>query len=825
MFQRAHGVNISGQPHFVNIANVNQLSNLGGSQGLENFRKSVSLNALHDSSAQELDRQVHQVLRKNTLKQLQDWADDPIVTEHIIWLHGPVSIGKTAIALEIAWTGREKVAATFFFSRTDASRNDGNRLFPTLAWQFIVSIPDIKNHIIHSINERPDLPNKGVEAQFEYLIAQPFAAMTEATSAVGLPGLVVIIDGIDECADIRLQRRILKVIGNAIQDPRVPLRFIISSRPDTHIQETFHQFQCPIFCIDLVKFGPAEEIRKREEEIGKREEEMKKREEEMKKREEEMEKRENEMKKREEEIDKREEEIKYPISPSPSPGSYPSLHELTDRSSSPFIGPFTTAPEAKTKHKYGEVYSRRKLYRCDAEDHPVSCHCDAPSGSFSPALASERSNMPIPTFISEHVGTVCQRDSASPQMTAPERQSNQESAHAPDRIRVRSLSDVFPMPTRRHQDRPDDDSQPSSESPSQSSSPEPGASLNLMRGVSPNGNVRRYNILPRSSPPESTTMPSSARRPRHNGSRSLSHSRSGSTAFLQMTPGISRLSSHECDISTNLRREESPNENVRRRCNILLSSPLTAMPNSTLQVQRSRSGSTASLQMTPGVSRSLRHERSTSTNRREESPNVANENVRNILPKSSPPESNAKLNSTLTPRHNGSRSLSRSRSGFAVSLQMTPVVSRSSRVWSGITEPLQVTPGATHPANSYQQPPRPSPKRIMSHASDAAMEIEQSQREKVLRGRENRRTRGDRREGSCCPESDRPKKQSSSTSISYTQQTSPYHSGGLPGSPHRDTYMSAQPTSASQKTSGTSASDTLGGRNSNGSVGKPLFLS
>ncbi|KIL65023.1 hypothetical protein M378DRAFT_556648 [Amanita muscaria Koide BX008] len=322
MFSSAQRFNISGQPHFVNIANINQLSNLGGSQGLENFQKSVSPNALHDSSAQELDRQVQQSLRKNTLKQLQDWTDNPIVTEHIIWINGSASIGKTAIALDIAWTRREKVAATFFFSRTDASRNDGNRLFPTLAWQFMISIPDIKKHIIHSINERPDMQNKGVEAQFEYLIAQPFAAMKETTSAMGLSGLVVVIDGIDECIDIRLQRRILKVIGNAIQDRRVPLRFIISSRPDAHIQETFHQFQWPVFCIDLAKSSPTEEIRKREEEIEKREEEIRKRETAVGKREEAVGEREEAVGKREEEIRKRE-GTKIPTGPSSFPGPPP----------------------------------------------------------------------------------------------------------------------------------------------------------------------------------------------------------------------------------------------------------------------------------------------------------------------------------------------------------------------------------------------------------------------------------------------------------------------------------------------------------------------
>ncbi|KAM6492220.1 hypothetical protein JOM56_011944, partial [Amanita muscaria] len=232
--------------------------------GFENFAQSVSFKALHDSSVQDFDRSVDQVIREKTLNQLQEWFDDPTVTTgQIIWLHGPPSIGKTAIALEIA--RQEKVIATFFFNRLDPSRNDGNRLFPKLAWQFAVSIPDVKTHITHVLNERPDLPKKRIEEQFEYLIAQPFAAMKKATSTERPSCLVVIIDGIDECADIGLQQRILKVIGKAILDRRVPLQFIVSSRPDARIQDICN----PVRCIDLTKFGPAEEIMKREKDIKK----------------------------------------------------------------------------------------------------------------------------------------------------------------------------------------------------------------------------------------------------------------------------------------------------------------------------------------------------------------------------------------------------------------------------------------------------------------------------------------------------------------------------------------------------------------------------
>ncbi|KAM6492505.1 hypothetical protein JOM56_012229, partial [Amanita muscaria] len=293
MFQGAHGFYISGQPRFVNNFTVNEQSNNpGGSQGFVNFAQFVSFEALHDSSAQDFDRHVDQVIREKTLNQLQEWFDDPTVpAEQIIWLHGPASIGKTAIALEIA--RQEKVVATFFFNRSDPSRNDGNRLFPTLAWQLAVSIADVKTHITHVLNERPDLPKKRIEEQFEYLVAQPFAAMKKATFTQRPSCLVIVIDGIDECADIGLQRRILKVIEKSILGRRVPLQFIVFSRPD-------NQLQCATRCIDLAKLGPAAEIKKREREVRKREEELKEEEYKLKMRVEEISKKEDEARKREE---------------------------------------------------------------------------------------------------------------------------------------------------------------------------------------------------------------------------------------------------------------------------------------------------------------------------------------------------------------------------------------------------------------------------------------------------------------------------------------------------------------------------------------------
>src|ERR1700759_2106681 len=101
---------------------------------LDKLEPFVSFNALHDSSAQDPDRQCHPGTREAILQQIRDWIKDHDPTTRILWLYGPAGVGKSAIAQTIARShGPEKIVATFFFFRSDSSRNDGNRLFTTLA--------------------------------------------------------------------------------------------------------------------------------------------------------------------------------------------------------------------------------------------------------------------------------------------------------------------------------------------------------------------------------------------------------------------------------------------------------------------------------------------------------------------------------------------------------------------------------------------------------------------------------------------------------------------------------------------------------------------
>jgi len=254
MFDGAHNFSISGNPQFLNVGkqkNVSIHNNYGGPHGFDILQPFVSFDALHDSSAQDPLRRCHPGTRKSILKQICYWIDDPAPINRILWLYGPAGTGKSAIAQTIShWYRQGKVAATFLLSKSDPLRSDGNRLFPTLAWQLAISIPGIKYIIADTLNVFPDIPMKAIEVQFERLIAGPLEEiLAQGNPTSRPPTKVIVIDGLDECSDCKLQQRILDIVGKAVA--KIPLCFLISSRPEPHIADIFSQPEFPAFRINL----------------------------------------------------------------------------------------------------------------------------------------------------------------------------------------------------------------------------------------------------------------------------------------------------------------------------------------------------------------------------------------------------------------------------------------------------------------------------------------------------------------------------------------------------------------------------------------------
>lgn len=174
-----------------------------------------------------------------------DWIKDGQKTSFLMWLYGPAGAGKSAIAQTIAEMCHELgiLAASFFWSRSAAGRNNETRLIASLAYQLIITIPEMRIHVETAIENDPVLLSRSLDAQMESLVIEPmektFLSSQEQTVDLGEPKLII-LDGLDECGRPSVREYILKVISTAIL--RFPLRIhiLIASRPEQEIRDSFN---------------------------------------------------------------------------------------------------------------------------------------------------------------------------------------------------------------------------------------------------------------------------------------------------------------------------------------------------------------------------------------------------------------------------------------------------------------------------------------------------------------------------------------------------------------------------------------------------------
>jgi hypothetical protein len=155
-------------------------------------------------------------------------------------LYGGAGTGKSAIAQSLSekFQEKEQLAASFFFSRGDSSRNNGDQLIPTLVSHLIRSFEEVIPFVEDRIVKHWDLFAKRFQTQIRELLIMPLHAVKLNGSVATLPRLIV-IDGLDECQNTDAQCELLRVISRAILQIPYPIRFFITSRPEAHITDAF----------------------------------------------------------------------------------------------------------------------------------------------------------------------------------------------------------------------------------------------------------------------------------------------------------------------------------------------------------------------------------------------------------------------------------------------------------------------------------------------------------------------------------------------------------------------------------------------------------
>jgi len=207
--------------------------------------------AAYDSAERERESAApcEEGTRERVIAEVSQWVggDGDGADRAILWLHGPAGSGKTTIAHAIAeQCAGERVAASFFFSRNRAERSEITNFFPTLAYQLAASSPSTRSSMQEAFQNNTlalsSILSKTLENQIQNLILDHVSPLSASA--------VFVIDGLDECKDEDAVT-LIRVLACADLEDRLPIRFILTSRPEDHIREAFELHSSGIRVLNL----------------------------------------------------------------------------------------------------------------------------------------------------------------------------------------------------------------------------------------------------------------------------------------------------------------------------------------------------------------------------------------------------------------------------------------------------------------------------------------------------------------------------------------------------------------------------------------------
>ncbi len=193
--------------------------------------------------------------RLTLISEIENLLCHPNSKQKLIWISGKVGVGKSAVAQTLAESEerQERLGATIFFpssspvdhprssSTTPTTHDDDSRVWITISYRLATNkaLTKYRKYVTSKINKDSRLVEESMEDQFRKLIAEPIGQKRLIRSS-----LSIWLDGLDHCCgkDPKLQERIIQLIIDFVKKyPSSPLFWIITSRPETHLDRVFRQ--------------------------------------------------------------------------------------------------------------------------------------------------------------------------------------------------------------------------------------------------------------------------------------------------------------------------------------------------------------------------------------------------------------------------------------------------------------------------------------------------------------------------------------------------------------------------------------------------------
>jgi hypothetical protein len=131
---------------------------------------------------------------------------------------------------------KQRLAASFFFSRGGGDAGDAGKFVTSLAVQLARNVPALKQLISDAVEKRDDIASQSLRDQWHHLVLGPLSKLGNS----GYPtSLVLVVDALDECDSDNNTRIIVQLLAEARSLTKVQLRVLLTSRPEAPIRHGF----------------------------------------------------------------------------------------------------------------------------------------------------------------------------------------------------------------------------------------------------------------------------------------------------------------------------------------------------------------------------------------------------------------------------------------------------------------------------------------------------------------------------------------------------------------------------------------------------------
>lgn len=150
---------------------------------------------------------------------------------------GLAGTGKTTIARTVArWcNGKDRLAASFFFSRGGGDVGHAGKFVTTIAVQLARHVPAYRQHICNTIEQHKDIASQSLRDQWNHLVLHPLSKLDDSSP------FVLVVDALDECDNNNDVEMIVGLLAEARSLVKPWLRVLLTSRPEVPIRCSFNQ--------------------------------------------------------------------------------------------------------------------------------------------------------------------------------------------------------------------------------------------------------------------------------------------------------------------------------------------------------------------------------------------------------------------------------------------------------------------------------------------------------------------------------------------------------------------------------------------------------